>query len=48
MHSQAVFGTSSSTLKYETDLGSGRKILTFMGCPVRTTDSLLNTEAIVS
>lgn len=45
---QAIFGAVNSTLKYEHDLKVGTQTLMFMGCPVRTTDSLLNTEAIVS
>lgn len=47
LDSQAVFGATSSTLKYE-DLAGGKKTLTFRGIPVRTTQSLLNTESIIS
>lgn len=49
LDSQAIFGAgASATLKYETDLASQKKILTFRGCPVRTTQSLLSTEAIIT
>lgn len=47
LNSQALFGMSSSTLKYA-DIGDGKQVLMFQGCPVRVTDSLLNTESIVS
>ena len=46
--SQSIFGAANSTLKYENDLATGQQVMTFMGIPVRVTDSLLNTESIVS
>jgi hypothetical protein len=48
LHAQAIFGAVNSTLKYDDGIANGRKVLLFMGCPVRTTDSLLNTESVVS
>lgn len=48
LESQAIMGAVNSTLKYD-DFGQGnKKTLMFQGCPVRVTDSLLNTESIVS
>lgn len=48
LESQAIMGAVNSTLKYEDFGGGGKKTLTFQGCPVRVTDSLLNTEDIIT
>lgn len=52
MASQLQFSASVSsgagTLEYREDLLSGKPVMHFMGVPIRLTDSLLNTESIVS
>jgi hypothetical protein len=46
LHLQALNNTKNSTLTIE-QIG-GQPVLMFMGIPVRTSDALLNTEAVIS
>jgi len=48
LHFQALFGAVSSTLNFEKDIATGRPVLTFLGHPVRMTDSITNAEDTVS
>lgn len=47
LHEQAILGASQSTLLFERDFANGKPVLMFMGCPVRKTDSLTSSEALV-
>lgn len=38
----------AGNIQYRNDLETGRQYMTFMGCPVRLTDQLLNTEDIIT
>jgi hypothetical protein len=48
LHEQAILGALQSTLLFERDFANGKPVLMFMGCPVRRTDSLVNSETILS
>lgn len=48
LHLQALDSAANSTLSVEKDWKTGSPVTHFMGIPIRVTDALTNTEAIVS